>query len=108
MISSAGAAASHTTADNLIPKSRAPQSAMRLSLRLQHVPQNFAALLRLPDLIRRLSLLQRKELSVCIERRPQLMQLIVTERADKPGSGPGRFHFGNDLQRAQRRRAIAR
>src|SRR3954467_2158858 len=36
------------------------------------------------------------------------MKLIVTERANKPGTGQGRFHFGDDVESRQSGGAISR
>src|SRR5262249_30580729 len=62
---------------------------------VEHAFQDFAALGRLPHLVLILVfvLIHLEKLLVCLESGFWLVQIIVTERANKPGQSTGRFHF---------------
>src|SRR5207249_1352545 len=67
----------------------------------QHAPQDFTALLSLPDLIGILVLVKLEELLVGLQGWFRLVQTIVTERADEPTPCSGSFEFINAIENCE-------
>src|SRR5580704_3580262 len=79
----------------------ATRGPMRLPFLIQHSTQDLAPLLRLPDLVGILVLVQREKFLVGFERRLGLVQFIVAESADKPLACPGSFHLSDQVLRGE-------
>ncbi len=60
--------------------------------------QNCAALLRLPNLVGVFAFVHGEKFLISLERRLDLVQLIVAERANKPGTRGGWLGFGDDVE----------
>ena len=69
--------------------------------------ENMDPLIRLPNLVRVLVLIEFQKLSIRIESRLDLIQLIVTKRANKPLPRVGGFHFGDHIEGGQGSRVVA-
>src|SRR3989442_365095 len=83
-----------------------PRALMPLPFPFQHASQHLAPLFGLPDLIGILILIEIEKFLVSLQGGLRLVQLIVTNCADKPDARPRLFHFCNLVERAQRRRII--
>src|SRR6266567_2415059 len=79
---------------------------MPLPSPFQHASQHLAPFFGLPDLIGILILIEIEKFLVSLQGGLRLVQLIVTNRADKPDARRRLFHFCNLIERAQRRRII--
>jgi hypothetical protein len=79
---------------------------MHLPFPFQHVLQHLAALLGLPDLIGIFVLIELEKFLVRLQSEIGLVQLIVSNRADKPDARAGLFHFGYLVLCGQRGRII--
>ena len=77
----------------------ATRGPMRLPVLIQHTTQDLAALLRLPDLVWILVLVELEKLLVRLQCRLGLVQFIVAECADKPLACRGCFHLGDQIQK---------
>src|SRR3989442_9299483 len=84
-----------------------PRALMPLSFPFQYSSQPLASFLGLPDSIGILILIEIEKFLVSLQGELRLVQLIVTNRADKPDARPRLFHFCNLIERAQRRRIIS-
>src|SRR5579859_6764161 len=73
-----------------------------LPFRFELVLQHLSPLLGLPDLIGILVFVHRKELLIGLERRLNLMQLIVAKRANEPCPRAGLLDFGDDIEARKR------
>ena len=80
---------------------------MRLPFLIQHATQDLAALLRLPDLVGILVLVEREKFLVGFERRLGLVQFIVAESADKPLACPGSFRLSDQVLRGECGRKVS-
>src|SRR5260370_17664739 len=80
---------------------------IRLPFPFQHALQHFAPLLGLPDLIGIFVLIELEKLLVSLQSKLRLVQLIVTNRADKPDACAGLFHFGYLIECTQSGRIIS-
>src|SRR3989441_6968814 len=79
---------------------------MPLPFPFQHASQHLAPLFGLPGLIGILILIEIEKSLVSLQSGLRLVQLIVTNRADKPDARPRLFHFCNLIERTQRCRII--
>ena len=85
----------------------ATRGPMRLPFLIQHTTQDLAALLRLPDLVGILVLVELEKFLVGFERRLGLVKFIVAESADKPLARSRCFHLGDQVLHRERGRKVS-
>src|SRR6266436_172220 len=83
-----------------------PRGKRRLFLLLRPFFEDMNPLVRLPDLIRMLVAVQIQKFSIRIQGGLNLIEFIVTKRANKPHAGAGLFHLFHRIVTRQCRRVI--